>query len=351
MQSLCVPKGIYLRLGTYTDGLYNLLVWGWTDPGEGVVIHELCLRCKRSIKSVRRSITEGKRLGWVKSSRDFDGTVVYTRHAPGPYVHVVCPIELHNVQVAQKLFVLCQLNLNFCHVEFCIRHLHYSKSSIYAGLKRLSALGLYCERTATLSKDILNTSLRASRRPKAKPSSGRQELEAVYSEWVNAGRPSLDCRDVNYVSQVLCQHFKVLCLTVEQLNCNITSTKIADMIAVLNWVSVAPEASLEDDDVKRLQTITGPNPYDTTLLCIESLFTKYFSGFTYDFNVLFKVTLTKNNFDRFVLSSYLKARKNPSWREPIMRKLNLDTTNQTESYDEFKQRLLSSPNKIGSNNG
>ena len=41
MQSLCVPKGIYLRLGTYTDGLYNLLVWGWTDPGEGVVIHTI----------------------------------------------------------------------------------------------------------------------------------------------------------------------------------------------------------------------------------------------------------------------------------------------------------------------
>lgn len=351
MKPLCVPKGIYLRLGTFTDGLYNMLVWGWTDPGEGVVIHELCLRCKRSVKSIRRSITEGKRLGWVKSSRDFDGVTRYTRHAPGPYISIVCPEELHNVQVAQKLFVLCQLNSNFCHVEFCLRHLHYSKSSIYAGLKRLSSLDLYCERTSTLTKDILQASLRASRRPKAKPRAGKQELESIYSEWVSEGRPSLDCKDVNYVSQVLCQHFKVLCLTIEKLNCNITSTKIADMISVLNWISLAPDAYVEEDDNKRLKDITGPNPYDVTLLCIESLFTKYFSGFTYDFNVLFKVTATKNNFDRFVLSSYLKARKNPSWRESIIHKLNLDTTNQTESYDDFKKRLLSPTNKFSSNNG
>lgn len=350
LKPLCVPKGIYLRLGAFTDGLYNLLVWGWTDPGEGVVIHELCRRCKRSLKSIRRNITEGKRLGWIKSSRDFDGVVRYTRHAPGPYVDVVCPESLRGNRVAQRLYILCQLNSNFCYVDFCIRHLHYSKSSIYAALKHLSDLSLYCGETSALTKDILNASLRSSTRPKPKPRVGRQELERVYGDWVSGGQASLDCRDVNYVSQVLCQHFKVLCLRVEQLNCNVTSSKVADMANVLSWVSVSPDVYVDADDAKRLRDITGPNPYDTVLFAIESLFTKYFSGFTYDFNVLFKITDTKNNFDRFVLSSYLKARKNPNWRDPILRKTKVIPPNQSESYNDYKKRLLSSKNKLGSDN-
>ena len=162
MQKLCVPKGIYLRLGSYTDGLYTLLIRGWYKAGERVVIHDLCQRCKRSVKTIRRCITEGKKLGWIRSGKDFDGVIRYTRHAPGPYIEVVDDTRLAMSGVSSKLFILTQLNSNFCHAKFCIRHLTISRASIYSGLQELRDLNLITCEGANVSKDLLSKSLSSS---------------------------------------------------------------------------------------------------------------------------------------------------------------------------------------------
>lgn len=350
MKLVCVPKGIYLRLDTFSNGLYSLILQGWTKAAERVVIHDLCLRCNKSMKSIRRLITEGKRLGWIQSCRDFDGVTKYTRHAPGPYVDVVSTDSIDVSGVAHKLLILCQLNSRFCHIDFCKLHLSYSRSSIYLGFKALSDLNLYSYEDSTLTKDILSRSLRASTLPVSKPRAGKKLLAEQYDSWVAEGKPSLDLSDVTYASQVLCQHFKTLCLSVENINVNITSSRVADVVEVLRWLSCDPSVPLEDSEKLRLNNITSGSPFDTAILAVESLFTKYFSGFTYDFHVLFKISETKNHFDRFVLGTYLKARKNPNWRQSLQRKLDVDTPN-NESYDEFKQRLLSSRHKLGPNNG
>ena len=339
---LCVPKGAYLRLGTFTNTLYVLLVNGWTTAGERVVIHELCRRCQKSVKTIRRAITEGRKLGWVRSSLDFDGVTRYTRHAPGPYVSVMPPEGVSASSVAHKLFILSQLNPNFRYADFSCRYLPYSKSAVYAGLTALKQLGLLDSSGVKVSKDILSKSMRAASPPKTRSYRSKAELESAYSLWIESGRQSLDLYDLDTAAKILLMHYRKLCLEVESINLAIDGTKIADLKEVLRWFSCDPSLDLDSDEVRRLKSITGAQPFNVALLAVESLFTRYFSGFTYDFNVLFKLTADKNHFDRFIVSTFLKAKKNPHWRDPILRVLiHTEKNIEDESYDDFKRRLLS----------
>jgi hypothetical protein len=339
---LCVPKGAYLRLGAYSNTLYVLIIRGWTTAGERVVIHELCQRCQKSLKTVRRGLTEGRRLGWIKSAVDFDGATRYTRHAPGPYIPVVDAVELSPLSVAHKIFILSQINPNFRHVDFSGRYLPYSRSAIYAAFMKLRELNLIDATGINVSKDLLGKSLRAANPPKQKSYRSKAELEAAYSLWVTSGRQSLDSYDIDMAAKILLMHYRKLCLEVESINFAVDGTKIADLKEVLRWLSCDPSLDLESDEVRRLRAITGAHPFDVALLAVESLFTKYFSGFTYDFKVLFKLTEDKNHFDRFILSTFLKAKKNPHWRDPVLRVLvNTENNIEEESYDDFKRRILS----------
>jgi hypothetical protein len=337
MRKTRVPKGIYARLGSFSNTLYSLIVSGWESAGERVVISELCRRCHRGIKTVRGGLTEGRKLGWIRSFRNRSGAVVYTRHAPGPYVSVVMDDRVNPVRVAHKLLVLIQLNSEFKSANFGNKMLPYSRSSLYSALSELRNLGLL-NGGEVVFEYLFEKSFKASP-PKKRARQTRKKLSQEYDAWTSSGYPPLDGYEVDVAARIIIMHYRRLCLRVANVSFSPDSSRVADMKEILRWLSC--EFPLDEDESQRLQRITEGRPYAVALAAVESLFTKYFSGFTYDFHVLFKLTDEKNYFDRFVLGTYLKAKKNPDWRVPLLRALQENTTDsRTESYDALKRRLL-----------
>ena len=329
-----------------------LLTRGFSSRGDRFGISELCQRCQRSDKTVRRAITQGRSLGWVKSWSDSAFGTVYSRHAPGPYVAVLDPLGVDPKRVAHKVAMLMQFSDCMVSAGVVSELTGMKKSCVYSAISELKAYGFiskrgnglslsYAARMELKSLDILKQSMSGSNVPKPKTSGANKRNSQLYDDWVAAGCPSLDDYDVGDAAVILLYRFIFLLDLLENVRCAPDGTKIADVKTILHWLTCPEDFGFSSSECQRLLRITAGTPHQTALMAVDSLFTKAFSGFTYDFNVLFRFTEDKNNFDRFVIGSYLKSLKRPEWRSELLNRISGESNSESvESYEDFKSRLL-----------
>ena len=163
----------------------------------------------------------------------------------------------------------------------------------------------------------------------------------MYDTWVDSGCPSIDGYDLEDAAVIVMYRYAHLLELLENVRCAPNGTKIADIKVILRWLQCPKDFGFGEAETQRLLRVTNGRPFQTALMAVDSLFTSAFSGFTYDFNVLFKFTGDKNNFVRFVLGSYLKSMKRPEWRAELLNRINGDNQSESvETYEDFKSRLL-----------
>ena len=277
---------------------------------------------------------------------------MYSRHAPGPYVAVLDPVELDPMRAIHKVAIMVQLNDLGLSVEQLTTLTGAQKSSIYSAVRDLKSYGLIRVQgriillSSRAKKEIRNLSLlkksmAGTTIPSPSKSSDGNRRRQVYDGWVSAGCPSLDSYDLDDAATIIMFRYAYLLDKLENVRCAVDGTKIADIKVILRWLSCPVDFGFSESESQRVLRITNGSPFQTALMAVDSLFTQAFSGFTFDFNVLFKFSEDKNNFDRFVIGSYLKSIKRPEWRSELLNRISGENDSESiETYEEFKSRLL-----------
>lgn len=351
-QLATVPKGIFSQLVSVPPPLYVLLIRGFNSRGDRFGISALCQRCQRSEKTIRRAITQGRSLGWIKSWRGNSERVVYSRHAPGPYVAVLDPIDFDPNETAHKVAMLVQLMDYSIDISGAVNLTGMRKSCVYSAINRLRSCGFIhldgnkVSPSTLVAREINNLSIlkkSMSRTSVPKPTTSGVNLRnrQLYDSWVDSGCPSIDGYELEDAAVIVMYRYSHLLELLENVRCAPSGTKIADVKVILRWLKCPKDFGFGEAETQRLLRVTNGRPFQTALMAVDSLFTRAFSGFTYDFNVLFKFTGDKNNFDRFVMGSYLKSMKRPEWRSELLNRINGDNQSESvETYEDFKSRLL-----------
>lgn len=336
LNEVVVPVGIFTH-GRLRNSVYSVLVRGLLGGDSGQTLTNLSARTSLGVVTLRGVMRECVSLGWAQFKVGPHGERRYTRHAPGPYVKVLDPVNLSASTVEHKVIILSQTSLCPDNEQDWLRLLACGRSTLRKAFKNLSALGflkgvdclrepsfegmpVVSRRTAyrageqEFELDIFNKSMSRARKP-ADKHHGRAAILECYKGWKEDGRPDLGTVDRSTAARVILAHYSFLASSIEDVFIPLNRQGVAAFSAVIDWVtSQEQDASGDDFDTERIRRLSKGNPQELVFRAVMSTFSSVSTYRKYGVALVTTINESKNTFNSIALNTLTRAsRKDPNW--------------------------------------